>query len=447
MSHTLVHATSAGQVRGVWLTTTANDHIATPRHSAETMRRLRRIGLNTVYVETWKNGYTQFPSQVLKATVGVDSRPAGQAQDPGDPAAATQRRGRDLLQETLVAAHRQGLHYIAWFEYGFMAAYKDTDNHLRRLKPHWLTCTREGETVSGQNPFVWMNPLHPEVQRFLLDIILEAVERYDLDGVQLDDRIAWPVEMGYDAYTRRIYAEEHDGAQPPEDPRDPEWVAWRAEQVGRFASRLYAELKRRRPRLLVSISPAVFPWSLENYACDWPAWAAADLMDEYVPQVYRADFAAFRDAWAAQLAAVPEAWRVRLLAGIAITGADRVLPWEALRRKIAASARGGGHVHWYSRGVLDLYADELAALYAEAGPAHHPQLGPGWRPAPLVGRRTEGGRWRVRVEEPGRYRLVTRRDGVWRLTGTGTYAVGPAEIEAPAAEAVELLVDRRPVAP
>jgi uncharacterized lipoprotein YddW (UPF0748 family) len=46
------------EVRGTWLTTTANDAIATPARTAATMRRLREIGINTVYVEVWKNGYT-----------------------------------------------------------------------------------------------------------------------------------------------------------------------------------------------------------------------------------------------------------------------------------------------------------------------------------------------------------------------------------------------------
>jgi uncharacterized lipoprotein YddW (UPF0748 family) len=39
------------------------------------MRRLREIGLNTVYVETWKNGYTQFPSETLERVIGLDRRP------------------------------------------------------------------------------------------------------------------------------------------------------------------------------------------------------------------------------------------------------------------------------------------------------------------------------------------------------------------------------------
>ena len=54
------------ELRATWLTTTANGAIATPENTDQTMRRLREIGLNTVYVECWKNGYTEFPSATLR---------------------------------------------------------------------------------------------------------------------------------------------------------------------------------------------------------------------------------------------------------------------------------------------------------------------------------------------------------------------------------------------
>lgn len=93
-------------LRGTWLTTTANDHL----HSAElidaSLTRLVDIGCNTVYIESWKNGYTQFPSAVLQATIGVDRHPE------------LGRNGRpdDLLEATVLAAQRRGLLAVAWFE-------------------------------------------------------------------------------------------------------------------------------------------------------------------------------------------------------------------------------------------------------------------------------------------------------------------------------------------
>src|SRR5213593_1916288 len=62
------------EVRGTWLTTTANDALATPAQIAATMKRLREIGLNTVYVECWKNGYTEFPSTTLAKTIKIDRK-------------------------------------------------------------------------------------------------------------------------------------------------------------------------------------------------------------------------------------------------------------------------------------------------------------------------------------------------------------------------------------
>lgn len=434
-----------GEVRGVWLTTTANDALANPSNTRDTMRRLRDIGINTVYVEAWKNGYTQFPSDVLMQTLGVDRRPALMPADPSDAPGQLARPGRDLLQETLIEAHRNGLIYIAWFEYGFMAAHKDTDNHLRRQYPQWMTTTRDGELVSDQNPFVWMNPLRPECRDFLLGIVLEAVDRYDLDGVQLDDRIAWPVSMGYDDYTRGVYAREHDGAAPPDDRHDRAWVAWRAAKVTEFAGRFYAELKKARPNLIVSISPAVYPWSLEHYACDWPAWSGAGWMDEFVPQNYRYDYNAFEKTWAQQVSAMP-GMLDRLVAGVLVSSGEQVNPWRDIERELRLVKRSGasGHVFWFSPGVLDVYPGELKAYYTGAGAAVNPHLPATWRPAPIVCRRASpGGLFTGRIDRAGAYRVIAQTDGAWRVVEARGVPAGEFSITIPGADRVELLVDRR----
>ncbi|NBO77392.1 MAG: hypothetical protein EBV28_10460, partial [Betaproteobacteria bacterium] len=375
---------SRAQVRGTWLTTTANDALASPEHTARTMQRLREIGLNTVYIEAWKNGYTQFPSEVLRRAIGVAQRPAGREQDPTDSALARAQAPRDLLHEAVTEAHRNGLLAIAWFEYGFMAAHQSTLNHLRQAKPDWLSRDLQGREVAP-NGFVWLNPLHPQARELLLDLVLEAIDRYDLDGIQLDDRIVWPhVTMGYDDYTRRVYAAEHQGAQPPADHQDPAWMRWRAAKVDEYARWFVQEVRARRPGLVVSLSPAVYPWSWEHYLLDWPrwtAWSIADRLsgppvrdeqarhvvphwDEVIPQAYRLNYAAFEKTWREQTAAVQARGAYRpseLVAGIRIVGDGPDSSWDQLRRsmELVDGLGQGGHVLWFSRGVLDLYAQEL----------------------------------------------------------------------------------------
>lgn len=349
----------APEVRGTWLTTTANDAIATPARTADTMRRLRGVGLNTVYVECWKDGYTEFPSAVMGRAVGVPMRVNPSAK--GVPAVQ-----RDLLRETLIEAHRNRLFYVAWFEYGFMAAYRTTANDLRTKHPEWMVRNADGGLVA-RNGFVWMNPLRPECQDLLVGIVVEAVKNYDLDGIQLDDRIVWPsLEMGYDPFTTALYAREHDGRNPPADVSDKEWCAWRAKKVTEFAKRFVREVKAANPNLVVSLSPGPYPWALDNYLCDWVNWAKwtdNPTWDEYVPQVYRADYAAFARDWRGQLEYVP-ARAKDLVAGVRLVGDGPDLPpGDATRcAGLVRQTGGGGHAWWFSRGVLGPFEKELAAL-------------------------------------------------------------------------------------
>ncbi|MBS0198613.1 MAG: family 10 glycosylhydrolase [Planctomycetes bacterium] len=380
-------AAPPAEVRGTWVTTTANDAIATPQNTASTMSRLKDIGINTVYVEVWKNGYTQFPSKVLERVIGVDRRPALMPMDPSDAPDRVKSAGRDLLGETLAQAHKNDLTYIAWFEYGFMAAHKSTDNHLRRMKPDWLSRDIKGNEVAP-NGFVWMNPLHPEARRFLLDIVLEAVNNYDLDGIQLDDRIVWPyITMGYDEYTRKIYAQEHAGKQPPDDHTDPEWMRWRADKINEFARHFVEEVHKAKPNLIVSLSPAVYPWCYEHYLLEWPKWAAWEKdpksptrWDEFIPQCYRFNYPAFEQTWNEQVRFMNELGNGRvkdLVAGIRVVGEGPNATWDEVRQSIELVRKtgGGGHVLWFSKGVLDAYPTELKAFYdvAGQGPAANPR--------------------------------------------------------------------------
>lgn len=365
------------EVRGTWLTTTGNAALSSPAKTAKTMQRLREIGLNTVYVECWKNGYSEWPSEVMKQLVGV---PMKLNNTPDE-------LQRDLLGECVAEARKNDLLVIAWMEYGFMAAYKDTKNELRALglKQGWLTTTRDGQLVGKQNPFVWMNPLHPVPQQLLIDLAVEIVTGYDVDGVQLDDRIAMPVEMGYDPYTVELYRKEHGGAEPPADPRDPDWVRWRADKITAYARRFAAEVRRaaRRP-IIISVSPAPYPWSLENYCCDWPTWfdfERDERWDEFIPQNYRLNFETTRDSIRQCIDALPPGAgdrRGKLLAGIRIVGDGPDLPEADLLKSIQYTREAGigGHVLWFSRGVLEVYPDALRKFYNGVAPHPYPPTRP-----------------------------------------------------------------------
>ncbi len=468
------------EVRGTWVTTTANDAISSPANTAKTMQALREIGLNTVYVETWKNGYTQFPSETLKRTIGLDRRPALMKQDPSDSPDKIKAEGRDLLEETLIEAHRNGLIYVAWFEYGFMAAHKDTMNHLREKYPQWLSRDIKGSEVAP-NGFVWMNPLHPEPRKFLIDLVVEAAEKYDLDGVQFDDRIVWPyITMGYDDYTKQVYAKENAGKQPPTDHKDKGWMRWRADKVNEYGKMFTQSVRSRVPGVTISLSPAVYPWCFENYLLEWPkwgAWTSADALnlgdfekasktaphwDEFIPQNYRYNYPAFEKTWLDQVKHIDEMGKGRrqdLIAGIMTTGSEpKPVPWDDVKKavELTRATNCGGHVWWFSKGTLEIYPNETKALYQ--GWVPNPRYPSDWREPStkmaLAKDQTGAGkdekRWEVSTVKPGRYRVIVHDGTKWSYLTNQVWDIGDAAVKSGFTvsvpgkfKQVELLRDRR----
>ena len=140
---------------------------------------------------------------------------------------------------------------------------------------------------------VWLNPVHPQVQNFIIDLILEVVKKYDVDGIQIDDRFGMPVQFGYDPVTVRLYREQHQGKMPPENFTDPEWMQWRANQITVFIERLYKSIKAVKPNCIVSLSSNPYDFAYKLYLQDWQTWIERGLVDEFILQVYRDDLPSF----------------------------------------------------------------------------------------------------------------------------------------------------------
>ncbi len=447
------HASAApAELRGTWLTTTANTAIATPANTALTMQRLRAIGLNSTYVEVWKNGFTEFPSQTMNNLIGVPFRINA---SPGVPV-----QQRDLLNETLIQSHRNGMSQIAWFEYGLAAKFGNpgtasTDLGRYMADRGWLLRDSAGAFTNASNGFSWMNPLVPEVRNLIKGIVTDAVKNYDLDGIQLDDRLAWPVQFGYDDFTRTRYLAE-TGRALPTNPNDNNFKIWRSQKVTAFAQELISAVRAVNPRIIISASPAVFPFSFDNFSVDWPTWRSMGLFDEIVPQVYRGNFSDFNRDWDGQGASTTGGQvqftgdrRADFAAGIAFDTTP-VVSWNEARQKVdlvRATSGVAGHVWWYSRSVLDTYSAELTAYYNVAGTGHaaRPDQGADYRPLPTVASRVgTTSTWNVVVPSDGRYRVIQLVGSTWTVVSSNILSDGSITLILPGATQVELLVDRRP---
>ena len=301
--------TQAAEIRGVWITNVASGVLFMPWALNRALRQLVQLNFNTIYPVVWNRGRTFYPSKVATKVIGYSE----------DSTLTIFRWGQDVLAETLTLAHSQGLRVIPWFEYGFMAP---VNSALVKRHPDWVTTTSDRTKNLPKELFaldfkdllpdstelspleklqynfsvnnVWLNPIYPDVQNFLLNLILEVVKNYDLDGIQLDDRFAMPVELGYDPFTVRLYQQEHQGKSPPSNPRESEWMRWRADKLTAFMARIYQAVKAVKPNCIVSVSSNPKNFAYKLYLQDWQTWVEKGIVDEVILQLYRSDLDKFK---------------------------------------------------------------------------------------------------------------------------------------------------------
>ena len=147
-----------------------------------------------------------------------------------------------------------------------------------------------------------MNYINPQVQDFMQSLVLEVVNKYDIDGIQGDDRLpSMPVTGGYDNYTVDLYKQENGGQAPPQLETDLAWINWRTNKLTTFAGKLYNSVKAAKPNVIVSFAPSIYPWGKDNYLQDWPTWLDNGYCDYVIPQLYRYDILAYSQTLKAQI--------------------------------------------------------------------------------------------------------------------------------------------------
>lgn len=381
------------ELRGVWIPAPTFTSLWSSKATlAEQMDYYASRGFNVVYPVVWVGGYTLYPSQVMQERFGVTISPmVGAAR-------------RNMLQELIVEAHRAGLEVVPWFEYGFATHYGDSGGHILQARPDWAARDRFGNfAIQFRDPgtgtgFTWMNGINPEVQDFMLDVIRELIETYDVDGIQGDDRLpAMPAIAGYDAYTVGLYRSEHGGLNPPQNPSEPAFRQWKANKLTAFGGRLYRMVKEVDEDLIVSLSPSIFPFGRDQYLQDWPAWLAADQVDHIHPQAYRwNDVNAYKQLIREMVGPTPGSTaghvrpehRHKLFPGIvALVGSQRNSP-AYLAEAVRFNREFGinGEVYFFNEGLRERnqFAADTLLRYHYGTPAPMPGRTGVRRPPPVI---------------------------------------------------------------
>lgn len=277
------------EFRAVWVATVGNMDwpsrrgLPAEQQQAELLRILddaAALGLNAVILQVRPAADALYASalepwsEYLSGTAGVPPAPY-----------------YDPLEFAVREAHARGLELHAWFN-PYRARHPSGRSSL---PPDHLSRTRP-DLVQQYGTHLWMDPGEPDVQDWTTRVIVDVVQRYDIDGVHIDDyfypyqerdRRGRIIPFPDDDSFRRYRAA--GGALPRDD--------WRRENVNTLVARLYREIKETKRWVKFGISPfgiwrPGYPPSVQGldayttlYA-DARKWLADGWVDYFTPQLY-----------------------------------------------------------------------------------------------------------------------------------------------------------------
>ncbi|MFM1872852.1 MAG: hypothetical protein RL398_2274 [Planctomycetota bacterium] len=432
-----------GEVRGVWIPNSYSTFFESRENVREQMALLAEAGINVVFPVVWSKGYTLFDSAVAERIVGKRIDPRY-----GD---------RDPLAEVLFEAHRHGIEVIPWFEYGFADGHEKFPGKALEKHPEWAAIGVDGLPVV-KNGFPWLNSLAKGPQTFLTELLVECATRYDVDGVQGDDRLpAMPAEAGYDADTVARYRAQF-GEDPPRDIHDVQWTQWRADLLTEYLAELRQAIKAIGSDMVFSMAPGAPSWALRDYLQDQRTWVERGLVDALHPQLYARDGDGYRKMVEQTLGIEWLAKRRDLVSpGVLSSFRSYFIDRELAVASVQANRDNGfaGEVWFYEQGLVRDGGERGRDL--RAGPYRETARLPwrttaSWRPKAVVAEPVEAADaivWSVTPTVDGTYGIWAEPNGAvdaWRRIATLPLQAGAtAEVcKAPADgyRAVLAIIDR-----
>lgn len=261
---------------------------------------LVKNNFNTVFLETFWQGYSIFPSKVPY----VKQNPLFADKTYGE-------YGKDLLKAYVEEGKKRGIEIHAWCEDFFVGeASMKPQSPILAEKPEWALINYDGSNITkkeGGN-YLFMDPAIPEVRQLLKDLYKEIVADYGVSGLQLD-YIRYSVgeyknDSGYGEYSvnafKRAYniPEDADIKALMDKDKNPDswqdyynkWKEWKQNNITSFVKDIKDELKTINPDVI--LSTAIFPSTTEakeSKMQDWPSWVKTGWIDLTTPMAYFKD--------------------------------------------------------------------------------------------------------------------------------------------------------------
>jgi len=195
----------------------------------------------------------------------------------------------DPLEFAIEEAHKRGMELHAWFNpyraVNSVGSHPLHPNHVSQWSPNWLL---DFGTIKLLDPGL------PDVREYVTSVVLDVVERYDVDGIHFDDYF-YPYpnsNTGFPGITNEddnTYANYSRGFTDRGD--------WRRDNINLLIEMVYNGIQSKKPFVKFGISPFGI-WKngtppgivgLDAYNriyCDAVAWLDKQIVDYLTPQLY-----------------------------------------------------------------------------------------------------------------------------------------------------------------
>ncbi len=265
------------ETRAVWVATNFRLDWPPPSFDQEKQKQLliqifddvKSKNLNTVFFQVYSNGMALFHSSYEPFSPYITGAVNGAAL-------------YDPLKFAIGLAHQRGLEIHAWVNIfkcfnGTEANILNNPNHISKRKPEWVI-----EDFRDNQNSLWLDPGLTEVREYISDMLAELVDRYDLDGVQLD-YIRYPGKN----FNDRASYEKYGNGIPIDD--------WRRNNITDAVTLIYKKIKTVKHFVKVGAAPigiyknvsGINGWEgLTEVYQDSREWLKRGIVDYLAPQIY-----------------------------------------------------------------------------------------------------------------------------------------------------------------
>ena len=267
------------EMKGVWIRPVERSAY----EIRNTVKKLKRLGVNTVFLETFYHGKTIYPSKLM-STYGFI--PQNEIFVGFDPLAVW----REECKKEKIKLH-------IWFETFYLGNDNPNINpqSILFLNPAWSNKNKKEYAsinpvkVSTEHNGYFLDPVNPEVRKFLLDLIEEIIVTYCPDGINLD-YIRYPQAVsemnawGYTEHARNLFKEQY-GVDPVDLGPSEYAVAWgnfRRSYVTAMVKSVNSLCRKHK----VYLSAVIFPDRLAAFTSklqDWKEWSQNGYIDGVTP--------------------------------------------------------------------------------------------------------------------------------------------------------------------